>query len=150
MVAVDAGTIASCLCFICSLCTLALGVLFLVLTAHDLRLEFSDCGFLEEDCNRAWRHVFTFRPEIVFDLWTPIVIGTLGICIHLKSVKFSWVANYVQYSLFMLVNALFANFGYCGQGGILLGALSLLAVVGCIVARLTGEKVGLKTLDIGR
>mmetsp|Transcript_108143 Transcript_108143/g.305762 ORF Transcript_108143/g.305762 Transcript_108143/m.305762 type:complete len:159 (-) Transcript_108143:50-526(-) len=148
MVTVDIAVISSWVALIASVCTFLQGFLYLILKIVDLRLEFGDCGFFEEDCNGVWRSVFTFRPSILLDIWTPLLVGLVGMALHLKSLKTKYMTNYLQYALFMLVTALFANFGYVGGLGIILGTLSLLACVLCIVTRLTGEKT-MKTLELG-
>eukprot|EP00440_Ansanella_granifera_P033842 gb/GFBE01036717.1/.p1 GENE.gb/GFBE01036717.1/~~gb/GFBE01036717.1/.p1 ORF type:complete len:156 (+),score=15.68 gb/GFBE01036717.1/:1-468(+) len=148
----DVGLVTSCLCFIGSLSVLALGFLYLVLKLEQMRLEFSDCGFVQADCNWKWRGLFTLRPNVLLDVWTPIILGILGSSIHVHSMRFcfffEWIlpTNYVQYAVFMLVTALFASFGYCGQLGVIVGAFSLCTVVLCILARLTGEN-GIKRLQ---
>merc|ERR1719461_2209898 len=135
----------SLICFLGSLCTLVVGILYLILRLEDLRLEFDGCSFLEEDCNRRWRDLFSLRPNILFDVWTPLLFGILGTSIHLHSLRFNHFFelvipnNYIQYAAFMLVTALFANFGYCGQFGVLVGFTSVLGFVMCIMARLMGE-----------
>lgn len=135
----DMGRIVSCICFIGSICTFILGMIFLFLKIENLRLEVTDCGLFEEDCNQPWRTVFTLRPEILLDLWTPVIVGVLGAGIHVRSMKVGFVKTYVQYAIFMLITALFANFGYLGQCGVFLGAFNVLAAVLCILARLMSE-----------
>merc|ERR1712151_1479395 len=141
---------ASCFAFLASCCTFVLGIIFVALKVKDLGLLFEECGFLEPaDCNLQWRTVFTLRPEILLDLWTPCILGFLGMAIHIKSLKFPYVDNYVKYSLFMILTALFANVGYVAQLGVIIASLSGIAAVLCIVARLTGDK-GLRYLEIGK
>merc|ERR1712217_418849 len=94
----------------------------------DLTVNFQACEIFEpEDCNLAWRQVFTLSPAILLDLWTPVILGTLGMAIHIKALKFTWVKSYAQYALFMAITALCANVGYCAQCGILVAVLSALA-----------------------
>jgi len=143
-----------------------MGIIYLILKIKDLDVEFGDCGFIEPaDCNGPhwngdwfhgrgvhgphWRSVFTLNPVILLDLWTPVIIGALGVCIHLKSLNFPYVKNYETYAVFMVVTALFANVGYAAQLGVIIAFLSGVAALMCLVARLTGEKA-LKPLDIGK
>mmetsp|Transcript_15065 Transcript_15065/g.38255 ORF Transcript_15065/g.38255 Transcript_15065/m.38255 type:complete len:156 (+) Transcript_15065:98-565(+) len=145
MASCDVGMITSCICFIASLCTLVVGILYLILRLEDQHIELEHCGFLQEDCNDHWRELFSLKPSVVFDVWTPLIFGILGSSIHIKSLRlnhlFEWIIphDYVQYAFFMLVTALFADFGYCGQFGVLVGALSVVGTFMCIVARLMGE-----------
>merc|ERR1712151_1128695 len=97
----------------------------------------------------GWRTVFTLRPDVFIDLWTPVIIGAIGTCIHLKFLNFPYVKNYEMYSVFMVMTALFANVGYAAKLGVFVAILSVIAALLCVVARLTGERA-LKTLDIGK
>eukprot|EP00928_Gymnodinium_smaydae_P013325 TRINITY_DN14870_c0_g3_i1.p1 TRINITY_DN14870_c0_g3~~TRINITY_DN14870_c0_g3_i1.p1 ORF type:complete len:179 (+),score=23.85 TRINITY_DN14870_c0_g3_i1:71-538(+) len=145
MVACDSGLIASCVSFIASACTLSLGLAYIVLRIESLDFHFQKCGFFEEDCNDHWRGIFTLRPNVLLDVWTPVLIGILGLSVHVTRLRFcqcfAWVlpADYVQYAVFMFVTALFANVGYCGQCGIIVGAVSAFACTLCIIARLVGD-----------
>lgn len=148
----DVGMITSCICFLGSIATLMLGFLYLVLRLEEMRLEISDCGFVQADCNVSWRGLFTLRPEVLLDVWTPMLIGTMGSSIHVHSMRFNFLfewllpINYVQYAVFMLVSALFAAVGYCGQLGLMVGAFCLVAAFMCILARLMGD-IGIKRLQ---
>merc|ERR1712228_592018 len=144
-----AGSVASCVCFLASCLTLILGMIHLGDKIENLSVEFSDCSFVQEGCNAGWRTVFTFNPNIFFDLWTPIVFGLVGIGLHCRFVHYKIVWNYLMYALFMLVNALFANMGYCGQFGVGVAAFSFACCLVCIIVRLMGEG-GIVLLDIGK
>jgi hypothetical protein len=145
----DFGITTSAICFVASLCTFCLGLVYLILRIAYLKVEFGGCGFLEPaDCNRDWRTVFTLNPFILLDVWTPVILGGIGVCIHLKDLKFPYVSNYAQYALFMLVTSLFANVGYVGQLGIIIAVLSATGALLCSIASLIGEST-LKTLDLG-
>mmetsp|Transcript_62864 Transcript_62864/g.158721 ORF Transcript_62864/g.158721 Transcript_62864/m.158721 type:complete len:156 (-) Transcript_62864:234-701(-) len=152
MVSCDVGTFTSSVCFIASLCTLLAGILYIILRLEHMHVHFEHCGFLQEDCNKWWRKLFTLRPNYLFDVWTPLIIGILGSSIHIQSLRFASFfesllpQNYVQYAFFMLLTALFANFGYCGQFGVLVGALSTLGFLLCVIARFMGEG-GVKILQ---
>ncbi|CAE8583482.1 unnamed protein product [Polarella glacialis] len=154
MVACDAGIAASCLSFIASLATMAIGIIYLVQKLVDTRLEFVHCDFLEADCNFPWRRFFTFNPIIMADLWTPFVLGALGVSIHVVVLQHHIALSltpvtYMGYSLFLVITALFGCFGYCGQCGIIVGGLCLVAALTCLVVRAMGE-VGLKRFELGK
>lgn len=150
----DVGMITSCICFLGSNATLMLGLLYIVIRLEEMHLEFSDCwlveaDWLQADCNLSWRGLFTLRPEVFLDVWTPILIGTMGSSIHVSSMRFNFLfewllpINYVQYALFMLVSALFAAVGYCGQLGVVVGVFCIVSAFMCILARLMGD-IGIK------
>jgi len=145
----SAGTVASVLCFIASVLTLLVGLIHFVQKAEDLDVNFSDCSFFQEDCNGGWRNVFTFRPNVFFDIWTPLVFGLLGIGLHCRFVYYKIVLNYMTYAFFMIVTALFANVGYVGLCGVLAAAFSVACALVCVIVRLMGE-MGIVLLDIGK
>uniref|UniRef100_A0A7S2LS79 Transmembrane protein n=1 Tax=Zooxanthella nutricula TaxID=1333877 RepID=A0A7S2LS79_9DINO len=148
----DVGVITSCLCFLASFCTLVLGVAYLILKLERVTVRFDRCGAIEADCNAGWRSVFSLAPDVLFTIWTPLVLGLLGASVHAYSLPlnhfFTWLlpTNYVQYAFFQLATALFGNFGYCGKLGVFVGALSVLSCVVCVIARLMGEG-GIKMLQ---
>jgi len=115
--------------------TLILGVIHLVYKIENLSVEFSDCSLIQEGCNQQWRTVFILDPNIVFDLWTPTVFGLVGIGLHCRFVYYKVVWNYVMFALFMIVNALFANMGFCGQFGVGVAAFSFASCLVCIIVR---------------
>jgi len=154
MASCDAGLIASIFCFICSFLTLSVGLIYIFLKIVNLTLLFDGCGLFEEDCNREWRTVFTLRPEVLLDLWTPTIFGLLGLSIHCTAfqpcplVAKLLPMTYIQYAFLMTVTALFANFGYLGKAGIIVGILCLIAALFCIVVRLLGD-VFIKFISLG-
>merc|ERR1719210_705935 len=111
----------------------------------NMHIAFESCELLEEDCNQEWRGLFTLRPNVLFDVWTPLLFGILGTSIHVHNLRFcfffEWLLprSYVQYAFFMLTTALIADFGYCGKAGVIVGAVSVVSFVLCIIVRLTGE-----------
>ena len=143
----DASLLASALGLIASTCTLGLGVVYLILRFQQTPLAFARCDFAEADCNWRWRQVFTLNPVRLLDQWTPILFGVLGMAVHLRHLKFCKFESrllpnsYLQYSAFLAVATLFANFGYCGRLGVLVGSLDLLAALSCLAAWLMGETV---------
>mmetsp|Transcript_90711 Transcript_90711/g.234225 ORF Transcript_90711/g.234225 Transcript_90711/m.234225 type:complete len:156 (-) Transcript_90711:323-790(-) len=143
----DVGVIVSAVSFVASMLTLAVGVIYLILKLENASVHFYDCGFVTADCNDPWRRVFTLSPIVLLDLWTPVIMGLLGITIHIRSLLICNIEesllphNYVQYGFFMLVTALCGNFGYCGKFGVLVGILSSISVFLCIMAKLMGESL---------
>merc|ERR1712187_1026337 len=101
--------------------------------------------FLEADCNMHWRLFLSITPNVLLDIWLPLVIGIIGMGIHVESFKLAAMevvhpVNYVQYVLFMIVTAFFANFGYYGQFGIIVALFSLFCAVACACARFSGAQ----------
>mmetsp|Transcript_26513 Transcript_26513/g.76449 ORF Transcript_26513/g.76449 Transcript_26513/m.76449 type:complete len:156 (-) Transcript_26513:146-613(-) len=141
----DVGVITSCLCFIASLFTTLQGIAYLILRLEGLDMRWEECSFFEQDCNYPWRGIFSFRPNILFDVWTPLLLGVLGMSIHVMALRFCALfqsllpATYIHYAFFMAITALFGNVGYIGQCGVIIAILSGVAVLFCILARLLGE-----------
>lgn len=150
----DCGNAASILCLTASLCTIVLGVIYVFQKVGHASsnvhwgkgdLHFSSCGFSEADCNGAWRQVFSLRPSILCVIWTPMFLGIVGASIHIKSLVLCSLfhdlhpSTYSHYAMFMLTNALIANIGYTGKCGVLIGVISLIAAILCVVARLCGH-----------
>jgi len=141
----DAAGIASVTCLVASFCTVAIGVIYIGSKLWNANLRFGSCDVFEADCNIMWRQVFTLRPDVVFSLWTPLLLGTHGVSIHFKQFQLSpfleqlLPLTYTHYAIFMVVSALFANAGYTGKCGVLAAALSLLAAIVCFVVRFLGH-----------
>jgi hypothetical protein len=137
----DAAALASVICLIASLCTIVIGSIYIFLKITNANWKFSSCGLFEEDCNYAWRQVFTFRPDILLTMWTPLVLGTIGTSIHFRNLRFCAFfdqllpTTYTHYAIFMTVTALFANMGYTGQAGVMIGSLCIIAAFVCVVAK---------------
>lgn len=147
----DAAAVASVVCLIASISTIGVGLVYVVLKLLKITLEFSSCDFFDETCNQTWRNVFTFRPSVLFTLWTPTFLGIVGASVHFQSLRLCSLfdqiapATYTQYAWFMLLTALVGNIGYLGQCGVIIGIYSLVAALVCIVVRLIGH-IGIKTI----
>merc|ERR1719374_412995 len=140
----DVSTIASALSFIGSVCTIVVGVVFLIDKMDAARLK-TNCKLFEPDCNKGWRDVFTLNPIVMLDFWTPVILGLLGSAVHLKQLRSGGMetfmpSNYIQYALLMLVTGLFGDFGYTGMAGVLVGALCVVASLCCVIAKVTGDQ----------
>lgn len=145
MLCLSVGFFTSCLCFVVSLLTLIQGIAYVILRLAGMDAEFESCGFFEADCNRGWRGIFSLRPSVVFDAWTPFALGVLGVSVHISFLRlcafFAWIlpTTYAQYAFFMALTALFGNVGYLGQCGIIIAILSGLAFLACVITSLLGE-----------
>lgn len=157
------GIFVSWWCFICSLLTLVLGVIYILLRLADLKIHFDQCGIIQEDCKREWRDtvyytgyrcaecnlpwrgVVTFEWETLLDIWTPFIVGLVGVLLHMTALRWTsfllWLMPqwYTHYGVFMFITAFFANFGYCGKVGIILGIVSLVGAIFCVVCYFVGE-----------
>jgi len=145
----DLPTITSWVCLVASVLTLLQGVIYLIAKMAELDLFFGTCGIFQRDCNVRWRAVFAFNHVILLDLWTPIILGCIGVAVHMKpSLKFTRITSYRLYAGFMLVTTLYGNFGYVGQFGILVGVFPLVGCLLCIITLMLGTK-DLQQLELG-
>ena len=89
-----------------------------------------DAGALR-DSNKAplWRSIFSFSPSIFLDLWTPLFFGLISVFLHFPGLRMKSLNNWYRISLFFLITALFANFGYTGNLGIIVGFFTSLVSV---------------------
>lgn len=133
------GRIASAIFFVGSVLTLVVGFVHFWQSLTNLKVHFSNCGFFKEGCNEAWRNFFTFKPNVVVDLWTPTVLGFLGVGLHCNFMSYKVLKDNMLYFVFMVVTALFANVGYAGQFGVITAAVSMVGAIVCLSARLLGE-----------
>eukprot|EP00405_Crypthecodinium_cohnii_P009909 CAMPEP_0206428290 /NCGR_PEP_ID=MMETSP0324_2-20121206/5565_1 /ASSEMBLY_ACC=CAM_ASM_000836 /TAXON_ID=2866 /ORGANISM="Crypthecodinium cohnii, Strain Seligo" /LENGTH=300 /DNA_ID=CAMNT_0053893767 /DNA_START=169 /DNA_END=1071 /DNA_ORIENTATION=- len=113
-----------------------------------MRIRFEECeSLLEEDCNIIWQSFFTFDPETLLDIWTPVILGLSGAVMHLPSLRhfslLEWFLphNYTHYSFFMVVAAFCGNIGYVGKLGIILGCATLLGAFLCLLTYFLGQNI---------
>lgn len=71
-------------------------------------------GGFTDDTNKSWRSFVTLQPDRLFKLWAPLFAGLATFLMHVSGdarlglISSSWF----RVSIWMLVNALFFNFGY--------------------------------------
>mmetsp|Transcript_90907 Transcript_90907/g.190081 ORF Transcript_90907/g.190081 Transcript_90907/m.190081 type:complete len:160 (-) Transcript_90907:267-746(-) len=139
------GFAVSWICFVISIATMGMGFLYVFLRFKEVDpLDFDGCDIkIGEFCK--WRMIFTIRPTMLLDLWTPVIMGLLGTAVHVHALRFSNIVlwflphGYVGYGVFMIIMALVANFGYCGQLGLILAFCSLAGALLCFIARCAME-----------
>ncbi|GBG24840.1 Hypothetical Protein FCC1311_010582 [Hondaea fermentalgiana] len=71
-----------------------------------------------------WGSFFSLRPSVFFDLLTPLLMGIISMLASLTSNVDSIMASWTLLSYWLLAQALFGNFGYGGNYGVVLGFLS--------------------------
>lgn len=85
--------------------------------------QSDDFPSVTDDTNSEWRLVFSLRPEIFVDLFTPLVFGGFECLQHLSpqymnaTIAGTWLVRAVWF----FVMSLFAQFGYGGNLGVLVG-----------------------------
>lgn len=81
-----------------------------------------------------WRAVFSFQLETFVDLWTPLIFGLLSLSLHMTHTRMDMVSdNWIRFSIWFLVTALWAAFGYAGNLGIITGFLHSVTAILALV-----------------
>lgn len=74
----------------------------------------------------SWRGVFSLQPKVFIDLWTPLVFGVISVFLHMGQTRSDKIAdNWVRFSLWFVLQALWGSFGYAGNMGIITGFLGV-------------------------
>ncbi|CAK9040539.1 Luminal-binding protein 5 [Durusdinium trenchii] len=105
-----------------------------------LSLKFSECHFEDPDeytywvdCNDAWAKDWGM---VGVPNWVPLIVGLVGTMMVnpyiLQVVGFP--RNFLQHGIFLIVQAMFANIGYCGKIGVATGYASIAVGVIDIIA----------------
>ncbi|EZG50496.1 putative transmembrane protein [Gregarina niphandrodes] len=122
------GFVASCL-------TLLLGI-FHVCNVK-ARIKWPSGSVIEDVQWSTWRApLFTFTPDMFFDVWTPFFFGLLGCLAHLS--QFSLVnriaKDFIHYFVFLMIQGLFGNIGYDGGMGIIVSGFTFLAALFSLIS----------------
>eukprot|EP00928_Gymnodinium_smaydae_P090774 TRINITY_DN74501_c0_g1_i1.p2 TRINITY_DN74501_c0_g1~~TRINITY_DN74501_c0_g1_i1.p2 ORF type:complete len:184 (+),score=49.37 TRINITY_DN74501_c0_g1_i1:27-554(+) len=129
-----------------SIFTLIIGIIYIKVKMVNLnwKLEWQDCDFTNKgpyepwiDCNMMWATVFGI---VGVAFWAPVSFGLAGLYLQrpplLKADHFP--KTFSQYGGLMIVQASYANFGYCGKLGVVCGAYSVFVALLCFAASLLG------------
>lgn len=101
-----------------------------LLPSKDVSLKVGN-DFIEDVNQLTWRGtLFSFVPDVFIDVWTPFVFGFISLLCHFNFYPITFnCKNFCVFFLWNLVQALFANLGYSGGIGIIVGSVSLLAAL---------------------
>eukprot|EP00922_Rhytidocystis_sp_ex-Travisia-forbesii_P006919 GHVS01010117.1.p1 GENE.GHVS01010117.1~~GHVS01010117.1.p1 ORF type:complete len:180 (-),score=30.30 GHVS01010117.1:242-781(-) len=121
------------LTFIAGVCTMVLG--FWSVCEKHVSLEVDDTGFTNDVNKYTWRiALFSFTPHVFVDVWTPMVMGLLTTIIHFPSFHIDILSqNFWRMFLWLFITAMFGNLGYVGGIGIIVGSITLLADLFCLI-----------------
>ena len=128
--AVNIGTALSWASCATSLATVVIGVIYAWWHFPPLDLKFADCHFEDPDeytywvdCNSQWANDWGM---VGIPVWVPFLIGLTGTMMVnpmvLQVVGFP--RNFLQHGIFLIVQCMMANIGYCGKWGIVIGYCS--------------------------
>lgn len=140
--------------------TVILGVIYLAIAwPEDIALRWSDCSWVPEskhlkdvtrwaNCNTANNYVqgqtswSAFFSVIGILPAEPLIFGLFGSFMHRPCLLqvFGFPRNFLQYGMFMVLQALFGNFSYCGKLGVVMGYCSLAVACMSFVCQALGVK----------
>lgn len=106
--------------FSASLCTFVLGIIHICFISVSIVWPSSH-EKVTTDVNTSWRlRLFTFAPDAMCDIWTPVVMGLIGMVVHLTQYNCKTITdNYVRFFIYHFLTGLFGALGYRGGLGIL-------------------------------
>lgn len=131
------GKVCSWMGLVASVLTFAVGCVRIF--GAGAKLKWNKKNFIDNTTNDPeWRSLlFSLNPETFADAWTPWVFTAIGICIHLKQTteKVHLASrSFLNYFIFMFVNAMWATFGYAGNLGIIFGSYCIVVTALLLVA----------------
>eukprot|EP01068_Selenidium_serpulae_P016464 Selendium_serpulae@DN6300_c0_g1_i5.p1 len=111
-------------------------------------------SFIDDNCNAGkfrW-NLFTFVPDVFADVWTPLVMGLIGVFFHFKGSKlnFSYFAkDWARFTMYHLTMMLFACIGYNNAWGILVSVFVDIAILFSFIAFIISKKPPPLELNFG-
>jgi len=144
-----AGTLANVLGLLglgASLFTVSIGVIFMNKHPKSFPLKWEACGMsnpdeyhLWVDCNSDWQKMWGMDslPNL-----QPLLIGAFGAVMHRPVLLqvMGFPKNFLQYGIFMIIQGVVGNLGYCGKLGVINGFFSIIIGIACFYAQTTGSK----------
>jgi hypothetical protein len=98
----------------------------------------------------TWGSVFSLEPNTFMDNFAPVLIGLITLSVHLPGEE-SWNpigVSWKRYFVWFMLVALFANIGYAGNFGIVVGFFNVLLACTCLVVRFSNEERRPTDLDV--
>eukprot|EP01056_Protomagalhaensia_sp_Gyna25_P000878 Protomagalhaensia_sp_Gyna_25__877@NODE_1422_length_1850_cov_541_589729_g1147_i0_p2_GENE_NODE_1422_length_1850_cov_541_589729_g1147_i0NODE_1422_length_1850_cov_541_589729_g1147_i0_p2_ORF_typecomplete_len158_score16_54_NODE_1422_length_1850_cov_541_589729_g1147_i06731146 len=135
---------------ISSVLTLVLGLVHII--KIDARVHWPNGSFIDDNQAGSWRWpLFTFQPDRFFDIWTPFLLGLLGVMAHIRQFPniCKLTKDFVRYFIFLFIVALFGNLGYNGGLGIIVGSVTLLAALFVLIVIFVNNENACLDLSIG-
>ncbi|CAE8595691.1 unnamed protein product [Polarella glacialis] len=129
-----------------SLFTIILGLVYVWYHPPSFKLMWDECGWTDPDeytlwvdCNASWTSSWglTGLPKFV-----PLLMGITGSVMHRPVLLqvMGFPKNFLQYGIWLIVQGIFANFGYDGKLGVINGWLSIFLGFTCVVCQVFGLK----------
>eukprot|EP00917_Polyrhabdina_sp_WS-2016_P031342 GHVP01066889.1.p1 GENE.GHVP01066889.1~~GHVP01066889.1.p1 ORF type:complete len:339 (+),score=38.97 GHVP01066889.1:490-1506(+) len=120
--------------FVASCCTISIGLARIFTSGASL--SWPNNNFTSDVNEVSWRfRLFTFAPDPFADVWTPMVMGVLGVFAHLKGLDrlekiTTFISkNFTHYFLWHFLSYMFGGIGYQGGWGIIFSIPSILAAI---------------------
>jgi len=82
--------------------------------------------------NNSWRSVFSLTPVVIANIWTPLIAGVVGLLALFGRIRILF-HTWTRAAWWHLFQALFLNFGFAGNWGIITGFVSLMTCLVCFI-----------------
>lgn len=98
----------------------------------------------------TWGSVFSLEPNILMDNFAPVFVGLITLSVHLPGEE-TWNPigrTWTRYFIWFLLVALFANVGYAGNLGLVIGLFNVMVASTCLTVRFSNEERRPTDLDV--
>jgi len=81
-----------------------------------------------------WRDFFTFEPDRLADIWTPMIFGVLSVSLHFGHTRWDAISgNWIVFMIYLVVQSLWGSIGYAGNIGVITGFLGFFCAFLCVI-----------------
>mmetsp|Transcript_97593 Transcript_97593/g.119538 ORF Transcript_97593/g.119538 Transcript_97593/m.119538 type:complete len:174 (-) Transcript_97593:104-625(-) len=131
MAAIHLGNVLAAASCVTSLVTVVIGVIYAYWHFPPVTLMFSDCGWQNPDeytfwvdCNNKWAQGWGIFGIVT---WIPLIFGAVGTMMVNPTVLevVGFPRNFVQHGLFLVLQGMMGNVGFCGKLGVVAGFASM-------------------------
>eukprot|EP00439_Symbiodinium_sp_Y106_P029845 s2028_g3.t1 len=123
-----------------SVVTVLIGSIYLYWHFPSFALKFEECYFENPDeytywvdCNSTWSNNWGM---VGIPVWVPFFVGVAGTLMYYPMMMevVGFPKNFLQHGIFLIIQAFFANIGYCGKLGVATGFVSIAVGIIAIIA----------------
>ncbi|CAE7625833.1 BIP5 [Symbiodinium microadriaticum] len=135
-----AGDILAAVASATSVVTVLIGSIYLYWHFPSFKLKFEECYFENPDeytywvdCNSTWSNNWGM---VGIPVWVPFFVGVAGTLMYYPMMMevVGFPKNFLQHGIFLIIQAFFANIGYCGKLGVATGFVSIAVGIIAIIA----------------
>ncbi|CBZ51555.1 hypothetical protein NCLIV_013480 [Neospora caninum Liverpool] len=94
-------------------------------------LDYDKRDFFNDVNARGWRKgLFSLDSEVFWDAWTPFIMGMMSLLMHTERFQMPvFTSNWCRFGFWHAAVCLFANLGYNGIAGLVVGAFTALTAL---------------------